>query len=70
MVNTIVTKATEGVEKQEFIIDDLTVRRNGKVVLVAGSPINLTDAEFNMLEMLLSNCGTCLLYTSPSPRDS
>ena len=52
-----------GVKKDEFEIK-ISVDKDSRTIVISDNGIGMTAEE------LENNLGTCLLYTSPSPRDS
>jgi len=49
--------AADAVGKFDYCAGDLSVNCKEKLVVVAGTEVDLTNAEFNMLETLLRNRG-------------
>ena len=57
--------AREGTLPQSrFVLHDLTVFYDSRIVTIAGEPIHLTQTEFNILALLCEHAGKLLTYTA------
>ena len=58
-------------QNQILTFKGLSLNLQTRSVSLDGKQIKLTKKEYQLLEFMVQNLGkTCLLYTSPSPRDS
>ena len=67
------TFATNGVwqnsEQSDDVITDILVTSNNNLLMTGGTSENILTDPLKFLLIQLNPDGTCLLYTSPSPRD-